>query len=154
KMVEARILGEESVEHGAKQKDSGALECLLVDGHRDLDAARCPDAAAFANTAHHWPAVDVANAADATLGGGVGHFRKHRQGFPQRLSVVPGTALHKTEMVGAEHIDQAPGDSTRMGHLAATAELCHDRLVRRRRPSYAHQVQGGVVDKPKIGAAY
>src|SRR5262249_59278079 len=110
---------------------SGAFKCLLVDGHRDLDAARCADAAAFANAAHDRPAVDVANAADATLGGGVGHFRKHRQGFPQRLSIVPGTTLHKIEIDAAYHIDQAPGDSARMGHFAATAELRHDRLARR-----------------------
>src|SRR5215470_9245759 len=103
-MVEPRILREESVEHGTEEENAGALERLLVDCHCDLDAARCPDAAALANAAHDRPAVDVANAADAALGGGVGHFRKHRQRFPQRLSIASSAPLDKAEMIGAEHI--------------------------------------------------
>src|SRR5262249_54916957 len=133
KMVEPRILREESIEHGAEEENAGALERLLVDRYRDLDAARCPDAAALANAAHDRPAVDVANAADPALGGSVGHFRKHRQRFPQRLGVAPGTTLYKAEMIGAEHVDETPGDGAGMGYFAATAQLRHDRLAGRRR---------------------
>src|SRR5258708_37069837 len=122
-MVEPRILREESVEHGAEDENAGALERRLVDRHRDLDAARCPDAGALANAAHDRPAVDVANAADAALGGGVGHFREHRQRFPQRLSIASSATLHKAEMIGAERLADAPGDSAGMRHFAAPAQL-------------------------------
>src|SRR5262252_4249013 len=122
-MVEARILGKEAIEHGAKQKDAGALECSFVDRHRDFDPARCPDAAALANAPYNRPAVDVANAANAALSNGVIHFRKHRQGFPQCLSVAPGTAFHQAEMIGAEHVDQPPGDRAGVRDLASTAQL-------------------------------
>src|SRR5258708_7038001 len=107
-MVEPRILREKSVEHGAEDENAGALERLLVDRHRDLDAARCPDAAALANAAYDRPAVDVANAADAALGGGVGHFREHRQRFPQRLSIASSATLYQPAMILAEHLDHAP----------------------------------------------
>src|SRR5260370_28981272 len=124
-MVKPRILREESVEHGAEDENAGALERLLVDRHRDLDAARCTDAAALANAAYDRPAVDVANAADAALGGGVGHFREHRQRFPQRLRIASSATLYKAEMIGDENIDEAPGDSAGVGHFAATAQLRH-----------------------------
>src|SRR5260221_1905483 len=153
-MVEPRILREESVEHGTEEENAGALERLLVDRHRDLDAARCPDAAALANPAYDRPAIDVANAADAALGGGVGHFREHRQRFPQGLSIASCATLHKAEMIGAEHIDESPGDGAGVGHFAATAQLRHDRLAGRSRTGNAHQVQGDVVDQSKIGPTY
>src|SRR5260370_4202385 len=153
-MVEAQIDREKAAEQGDEDENAGAQERRLVDRRRDLDAARCPDAAALANAAYDQPAVDVANAADAALGGGVGHFREHRQRFPQRLSIASSATLYKAEMIGAEHVDQAPGDSAAMGHFAATAQLRHDRLAGRRRTGNAHQVQGNVVDQPKIGPAY
>src|SRR5216683_185248 len=98
-MVEPRILGKEPVEHRAEQEDAGALQRPFVNRHRDLDAARRPDAAALANAAYNRPAVDIANAADAALGDGVGHFCEHRQGFLQRLGIASRPTFHKTEMI-------------------------------------------------------
>src|SRR5262245_33594600 len=128
-MVEPRILREEPVEHGAEEENAGALERLLVDRHGDLDTARRPDAAALANAAYDRPAVDVANAADAALGGGVGHFREHRQRFPQRLSIASSTTLYEAEMIGAEHIDESPGDGARVGSFAVAAHMRPGRLA-------------------------
>src|SRR3954447_8846600 len=66
-MVERRIFREKSIEHRPKQEYACALECLLVDRHRDLDAARRADTRTLTDPAHDRTAVDVANASDSAL---------------------------------------------------------------------------------------
>src|SRR5215471_17983418 len=117
-MVESRISGEESVEHGAQQKNSRALERPFVDRHRNLNTTCGTNTAALANAAHDRPAVNIANATNAALGDSVGHLCEHRQGLLQRLAIASRAAFHKAEMIGAEHVDEAPGDGAGMGDLA------------------------------------
>ena len=83
----------------------------------------------------------------------VGHVGEHRQGLPQRLGVAAGAALDQAEMIGAQHVDEPPGDGAGMRRLAAAAQLRHDRLARRRRTGDADEIEGEIVEQTKIGAA-
>ena len=152
-MIEARIFGEEPIEHGAEQEDAGTFERLLVDRHGDLDPACGPDAAALAEATHDRPAVDIADATNAAFGSDVGHLREHRQRFAQRLSIATGAALDQTEMVGAKQVDEPPGDRAGMCRLAAAAQLRDDRLAWRRRAGDANEIEREIVDQAKIGSA-
>ncbi len=98
-MIEAGILGEEAIEHGAEEKYAGAFERLLVNRDGDLDSACDPDAAALADAPHDGPAIDVTDSTDAALGGAIGHLGKKRKDFPNRLGVPSGTSIHQTEVV-------------------------------------------------------
>src|SRR5882757_3228199 len=151
-MVESRILGEEPVEHRAEKEDTAALECLLIDRHRYFDAPRGSDAGALADAPYDRPAIDAAHAMDTALRDAVRRLREHRQGLLKCLRIAACPALDETEVIGAQHIDEAPGDSAGMGRFAAAAHRRYHRLPRRRRAGYADHVQGEVVDQAKLRA--
>src|SRR4029079_5755613 len=132
-MIQPRVFGKETVEHRAQQENAGALEGFFVDRYCNFYAARSPDPAALAYAAHDRPAVDAANAADATLGDAVRQFAEHRQHFAERRGVVTRATINKAEVIGAEHVDETPSHRPGVRHFAATAQLRNDRLARRSR---------------------
>jgi hypothetical protein len=140
-MVEGRIFSKEPIKDSAEQERAGTFESSLVDRHGNLDPAGGADADALANTTHDRPAIHGSDAAKSSLGGGVFHIREHRQRFPQRLSIAARTALDKAEMIGAEHINEPPGNRAGVRRLAAAAQLRYDRLTRWRRARNAHEVE-------------
>ena len=55
-------------------------------------------------------------------------------------------------MIGAEHVDQPPGDASGVGGFASPAQLRYNRLTRRRRAGNAGEIERDVVDQTKIRA--
>ena len=56
-------------------------------------------------------------------------------------------------MIGAKHVDEAPGHSTCMRHFTAAAQLADDRLSREGRADDAAQIKRNIVNQAKIGTA-
>jgi len=113
-----------------------------------------PDAAALADTPHDRPAIDVTNAADAALGGAIGHLGKNRQRLPNRLGIVSSASLDQSEMIGRKQVHEPPGDRAGVRRFAAATQLPDNRLARRRRPRDTYEIQVEIVNQPEIGAAH
>src|SRR5262245_44794371 len=127
-MVDADILGEETVENGTEQEGAAALEGALVERHRDLGAARHADAARMPDAPDDRPAVDVADAADLALGRAVRDLGEQGQHLAQSMAALPGRPLDQAEMVEAEHVDETPGDLAGRGAVGLSGERRDDRL--------------------------
>jgi len=119
----------------------------------NLQAPCCAATRALAHAPHDRSAFYAAHAADLALRGVVELIGEQGQHLAQRSGVLAATAFDEAKIVEAEHIDQPPADNPTVGDFAAAAQLGDHRLAWWRGTSDAHQIKGGIVKQPKVGAA-